>query len=381
MRNDIKKIVRIEIGKVNPPWNNRFGETAYFEMYYHGCILALAKPQYGKSTIMKHVSVKVANSGRRVLIIDPENKWKQITRRNYHSEYPDYMKNTVIVNNASLKISDITNEYDWRYLRFTATASEKLAQLAKRIDLHGDDPHEFLRLLNSLPTKPDELDKFNKDYGTDFIIQLNSVSHQSMVNTFSDIKDNFYDPANKEGRTHVGDWVELLTNHNVIINIEKNKREFVSFVIGWIMEQLEPAIKDLALCVFSEEADWLFGNPQTEKFMRQSVAMEEERLPKSCDKGIIWVRKYAKRNLLMFFICQHPKNLHPELLANQTCAFVGALEPNNFDTDMVNNFFDYSNRLDYNTSKNKRPFWMLQEMPVKKGFQFDPIEPCCGYWN
>ncbi len=355
----------VPIGTINPRWQ-RLGTTAYYVLRYWGNSVLCARPRYGKSVLAKHIAVQIALRGRRVIIIDAFQEWMgSVTKKNPRSTSPCSMPNLLVLKDVTLKISDLKDPSEWLYLGFSGRSAEKLCQIAQATELHHNIPQIFGSILEELPCKKNEIQGWNEKYPKLFMsVNLFAQTYQSINNRWYEIENLFYNPREPKGKTWVRNWKAMAYKHNLLIDLNlssEGEKSWGGAIVGHILLEIEDVLKMIKPLIISEEANFLFGDPdKTGQFTM------------SQDRGVMYVNKYAKRGVAMLFISQSAHDLHPEILKHITTYIEG-------DVPRYDPNYEFTSKwLRFNLDLGIRPFLMQDKI---KGlmYVFDPCEPSCAY--
>jgi len=342
------KTVKIPIGKTIFT-----GETCFFKNRYYGVTLLLSKPRYGKTSLTKDISCDLTVF-RRVAVFDLYEEWERhVLYFNPKAKYPKRWLNAKVVKNFAFKISDYNHPSDWASMGIADFGAKILADLAERIDIHYDNPEEFLKLTQRLPYSEDAMVAFNrkyKDVGLTLVSPYHEVTLRSINSRLPFLLDFFKQKG--DGKLYVEDWPKLFLKHNLIISMTGRTEEekFRAMALtGKIMEKIAPYLKQLKPALIFEEADTFFPD---QKALRRRFKGQVS--PSSLNKGLEYVTKFQKRGVSVFLISQSEKLLNASMTKFSNSRILGKIPEDDLN-------YDITKKLKWKPDSNYRQFILLDE--------------------
>lgn len=353
----------------------------YYYSYNYGSDAFIAKAGYGKSSLLKHIIVKLYyTTNRQIIIFDKDYEWVNcITKANWRADEPQSIKKYHVITNYSIKISDVA-PVDWFYLvpGLGVEVANWIARVAYQGKVyHEDIPEQFYYMIKNLPTKKEELDNWNLAFGRCLKLDelVNSQVKVSIVSKIRDLKEKFYGSKTCERNKtkYILDWEDEIRKTQCCIidmNIEGYRPDsFEGYMVGYILEILTyrnaKALVDMQPVIVVEEADYLCGNPNTGPIYKSTMML------------LSYVAKYRKKDVKVFFVSQSYGQLHPDLRKFFTAEVFGQLEP----SDDRTRYEIWQNlEIGGNLLVGKRPFAYIDNirMTFTHPTLFYPIEPCCN---
>ena len=120
-------------------------------------------------------------------------------------------------------------------------------------------------MILQLPTKNDEVQEYNQEFGVKLPMPVNVMSKQSIVNHFFFVRDWFYDPhSDRDDINHYNFKEEFLNVDHLIIDFNlrnvKTSKERARALCGFILQELRQIQDRTKACYFIEECRELLPN-------------------------------------------------------------------------------------------------------------------------
>lgn len=346
------------------------GIVSVFERNTFGVYIFAAITRYGKSTLVKNWYASVAQS-RGVIVLDYLGEHTMSKFPNFLSEDSNIMcvPEMVEIKDFKFKISQFYNEGDWFSLTFTEKGCMLMADLAKNVLAHRDDPQRFYEMLDDVPVQGDYIgvSRFEKKWGFTLAVQ-NSATVDTCKARLKNLQgQRFF--AEAEDPTY--DFGELYVDNpymNINFNLGKSDVGKGRAIAGKVLEQIrrrlaamyEKGILTVPPLIVVEEADVL------------APAQEDGLLmPSSTLQLVDYVIKLQKFNIEIGFIVQDPQRLHPAIVGNRHTIIYGQLPDKNEQTVR-------SRQLVWDIDRNYREF--IIEQTGVPGYQvFKPFDSSTMY--
>lgn len=350
-----------------PIGTNKFtGKNVYYVDLPFGVKLVIAKTRYGKSSLAKHITVKVSKY-RPVLIFDFKGEWTHsLSKYNWKDMYKtnvDIIPDLEIVNDFGFYISDFATQYWWYHLQFPPFACQLLASLSQLTDVHQNDPVEFGKLLSSLPSSNTEVAKFNAQLGdSEFYLEkrVAEATLMSILNRWTVLHNFFLDPSDEDS-VHIVDWGEYFSKHrHLLVNFKLVRKQDdihkARVMGGKILGDIVPYLNKLHPFVVFEEADVFVPNEQYGDILNPTAELV-----------IDYVKKYQKFHVSCMFIFQDEKQFSRVCYDGWHQKIMGRVPSNNEDYKLTEDLIW--------KPPSYREFIMIDE---NGRFQrFEPIIACC----
>lgn len=362
--------------RIGTPINTtHFGDTANFINRQHGCVGFFARPRYGKSSIAKHLFVKILNNelDRTGIVFDFGGEWAHsIMYPNWKSDSPMSLSEVKVVKNFTMKISELSMK-DWLMLGFTGQSARWMWYFATKGKFyHKDIPEKFENMLNEVPfgQMSQQFYKWNENFPK---CPLNKPLHnavpQSIVDKYMMLMDLFWNPK-KKGQTYIADWERFLSENRVIIFDLKCESatfrdEWQGHCTGYIMIKMKPYLMKYKPIMAIEEADSKLSSRNKSRDEKESTIILS-----STKQGIYYAKKLPKYGAQLWLISQNPNDIHEEIINNITIAIVGSL-------DGKNRYMDKAKKLQYNLDRDYREFYYIDNVR-KMYMRYVPDIACCN---
>lgn len=309
-----------------PLGRDRFGRPVYYaERGGYGVIVVVARPRYGKSVICKNLYVQQAQH-RNLVVFDYQGEHMDTKWGNWDSPDVAFIPGMKILENFAFYINDFRQFTDWVSMGFKESAAAIILDLLQYQDLHMNDPYYLKWLMTLLPTRDDDLIKFNetfKDAGLTRDVRVPDATKMGMVNHMDRVLGSglLIAPVDTEnwktqspGVEHIDNWAQLMQDNNhIVINLNMQSRGSVAIaqtLVGKILDEILPIMPYTKPLIVVEEADFLAPN-----------------MPEESITSLIMLRAYALKHqrtgLKLMVITQNPNMLDQELLQASTTWIMG----------------------------------------------------------
>lgn len=325
-------------GIVNIIERNRFGVLVF-----------AAITRYGKSTLIKNWYTKVAQF-RPVIVLDYLGEHTMTKYPNFLSGDNNAMcvPKMIEIKNFRFKISQFMNDSDWHSLTYTDRGAMLMADLARKVEAHRNDPKRFWEMLCDIPVGGQFGFNmaFKNKWGFEMPAYNAAVIDSCKALTLNLIRSNFF----AEEQDPLYDFGEIaLQKKHININFNLGKGSDIGkarAVAGKVLEQLRRVINQKRFIVppliVVEEADVLA--PETGAEML---------IPSSTIQLIDFVIKLQKFNIEIAFVVQDPNRLNKAIVGNKHVFIFGQLPENNPETIV-------SRQLVWDIDNNYREFILKQ---------------------
>ena len=337
-------------------------EPVYYNYTRENVVGVAAKTMYGKSVLLKILAISARNFGKHILIIDYCGEHKSLIYPNFNSKdsigcIPDLK----IIEDFGYKISDFDDRHLWAKMGFPQSASIRMAELCKRIDIHQNNPqllYDFV--LNELETLP-------KGAVVRGVQPIHTASKDSILTKLPPILSMFITEAEIEDgkRIYIKDWGDFILKHkNVLVNFNLHTRQNIERAqvnCGKILDDLQKYLGKLNLSIFIEECDVLAPfvlNPDERPFSLEQIAL--------------YSKKLQKFGVELFLFTQTLNSLSPDVSENIKTYILGRLNSSNEP------YYTYTQGLRWQADKNYRQFLMVNEMN-NLFVKFYPVDCPCDY--
>lgn len=260
---------------------NRWGEPVYMvETGSYNVIFIIAKARYGKSVLIKNLYTQIAQY-RPIITFDYQGEHSQSKWGNWKSKHRTMsIPDLYTVSNFGFYLSDFDEMQDWISMGFSSKGAPLLMELLQHYEIHQDSPRAFLQLLSDLPSRNDQIDKFNEKYAHhglyirdrihdgvkhSLISAMNNALFSGLIIPPEDTDEHRdYAPDKK----HIENWQELVKDHNHInINLNIVTSGSVPLArasVGKILDKILPVMDYVKPLIVVEEGDFLCPNTNEE---------------------------------------------------------------------------------------------------------------------
>lgn len=348
---------------------DRHGNIVYFpESGSYNVVIILARPRYGKSILIKNLYVQIAQ-GRRIIVIDYLGEHDQSKYGNWKAKgITSFIPDLYTIENFAFFLTDFNRVSDWISMGASIRAAPLIAELIKCENIHQNDPIRFLELLRALPSKDDDLERFNDKfgpYGLTFSSRVNDASKHSMITVVENawISGLLMPPVESDsykehtpGKAYVKDWAELARRHpHININLNLTTNESVTLAraaIGKILEQLAPVLEELSPLIICEESDFIAPSTEDENITSLNQLRK-------------YVLKHQRTGVELMFITQNPNMLSQFILLGGTIWVMGPHTADStvssmLDEPHLNYLKDVIHKLKFDRYKNEREFVLME---------------------
>lgn len=354
---------------------NQFEDTKII-MRSWGNNLAEAMPRYGKSVLMKDLTIKISKV-RKVIIFDYAGEWKHsIFKYNPDAPYPIKMNRSQvkILENFTFNILAFTNKEDFISMGFNELQAPILADIINEAkDVHKGNIDRISEILSDLPVSQGAQIAFNRRYHTTLISPLFTSTKTGISTRWGIIRKYFWQ-GEDDTRTIYDFPGEFQKKTHIIIDLSRNDQDFDKGMkrayAGKILEQIRQFPKlfiDTKPVFVFEEARMLFPY-QDESSMKYSTNIQIYNM----------VTHDPKKGVAIFFIVQHEKQIYESILENIHDVIAGRVQN---PTEWLKKILKET-RLRYDPEHNIREFLYLPVTSDRNNptyIKFRPVIPGMFY--
>lgn len=348
---------------------NEFEETKFVMRRWGNCIIE-AQPRYGKSSLIKDLTVKISKV-RRVVIFDYGGEWQNnITKYNLNALYPDRLVGHKVLTNFTFKIVDFGSVEDYASMGFDGWQAKIVFDVLKETEkLHQGNIERITEIISNLPVKTSTYKGFNQKYGTSLVGPINSSSKTSITTRWGVIRNYFWQGP-KDSRALYDFKDELIHNTHLLIDLSGTDSSFDVWMkrayVGKILEQMFPAFADAKPVFVCEESRMLFPNWNGDIGLSSNVQIYN------------LVTHAPKLGVMIIFIAQHENQIYQPILENIHTRIVGRVQR---APSWLAKIF-HKTRLLYDPEHNIREFLYLDVTSDPNNPQyikFRPVEPSVSF--
>lgn len=286
-----------------------------------------APTMYGKSVLFNHLVLGEAKFKNYIFIIDYMGEHEDLKYPNCFSDKPDCIPDLTIIKNPGFLIEDFNKTIYWSSMGFPPSGSQMLADMAKKVKEHNNDPNLFLKMIENM----------------DENISWQKSRKESIREKF---KPEIFISPDDDNRTYIPNYGELLKrNKKVLLNLglERGNIDLARTFAGVIFDQLEEFIikeKITPISIFMEESD---------------VLLPDEEYPPYCCSVIERLSlKHQRHGVSLYLLSQHVNKINQNIRKNIRTFILGKLTKNDLFGDIVQS-------LVWDIDKNYREFMILKK--------------------
>jgi len=320
-------------------------EPVYFIVRRSGVIGVFAMSRWGKTSIVSSILLGMQEDTkafrRNVIVFDFGSEWaKNLTNPNNQSENPSRLWDYIDVKNFTFKFSSFNTKYHWFSLGVADKASMILAELARRTDLHNDDPQMIQMYIDSIKNH-----SVTREFPQLKLASKDIRAYDACVASFETYKRYFHGFNKLEPI----DWKQtILDNKVTIINLVNLPPAIKKAYAGAILKEISHPVSFLKLIeplIICEEADKLFP---------RSDGSEGEVPPLSVVTMKDYGLKYQKYGVALLLITQDDRLIHGDISKHITDLLLGPQVRGS-------TYYDVAKGVDFNWKENvNHKVWLMK---------------------